>query len=345
MTRYRTLTFALAAVLASSNAETAALIKSGAGEEPRPSWLDRYQDSRQGPEQTERFSQTYKVPNDGALDLSQISGDVRVTTGRNNEIRIDAIKRIRHRDANEAKRQLAALRIEVTQVGSRLEVRTVYPRTTGNRNWNGGVDYTIVVPAEAAVAVKTVSGDVAVNGVRGEVRAETISGDVEVIATPNLAIAKTVSGDVRARDISSPNLTLSTVSGTVIASALKVRTLDCGSVSGDVQLSDLQVERLTAKTVSGEILFDGSLARGGRYEFNAHSGGVRVILSANTPGFELDASTFSGSVRSDFPVTLRSADGGGRRGNTNRAIRGSFGDAGAILSVRSFSGTVVIIKK
>ena len=31
----------------------------------------------------------------------------------------------------EAKRLLAALRVEVSQVGGRIEVRTVYPRTTG----------------------------------------------------------------------------------------------------------------------------------------------------------------------------------------------------------------------
>ena len=73
--------------------------------------------------------------------------------------------------------------------------------------------------------------------------------------------------------------------------------------------------------------------------------------SANAPGFELDASTFSGSIRSDFPVTLRStaATTGTRddaaRWQQSRAIRGTFGDASAILAVRSFSGTVVITKK
>jgi DUF4097 and DUF4098 domain-containing protein YvlB len=238
----------------------------------------------------------------------------------------------------------------VTQVGNRLEVRTIYPRISG-RSASASVDYTIAVPASAAVGIKTISGDVTVNGVRGEVRAETVSGDVEVIATPNLALAKTISGDVRARDIGAPtSLMLGTVSGSVIATALKVRTLDASSVSGDVQLSNLQVERLTAKTVNGDIDYDGILARGGRYEFNAHSGGVRLIL-ANVTGFELDASTFSGSIRSDFPVTLRStardanSDTRGRRGTSTRAIRGTFGDASAILSVRSFSGTVVITKK
>jgi DUF4097 and DUF4098 domain-containing protein YvlB len=318
-------------------------------ENPRHAWLERYQESRQGPEVTDRFSGVYTVNGDGAIDVTQIAGDVRVSTGRGNEIRVEATKRVRHRDAAEAKRLLDALRIEVTQVGSRIEVRTVYPRTAGTRNFNGSVDYTITVPQSAAVSAKTVSGDVSVNGVRGEVRAETVSGDVDVTNTPNLALAKTVSGDVVARDIASSTLTLSTVSGTVLANRLKVRTLDAGSVSGNLQLTDLDVDRLMAKTLSGDIEFHGSLSRGGRYELNAHSGNVRLILPRNTTGFEMDASTFSGTVRSDFPVTLRATprddDPRGRRSTATRAIRGSFGDAGAILALRSFSGNVVITRQ
>jgi len=323
----------------------AAFSRDAVGEEnPRLAWLERFQESRQGPEQTETFSGTYTLGNEGSLDLTHISGDIRVTTGRGNDVRINAIKRVRHRDAAEAKRLLSALQIEVAQVGGRIEVRTTYPRV--NRGFNGSVDYTIVVPQNAAVSLKTVSGDVSVNGVRGEVRAESVSGDVEAIATPNLALAKTVSGDVQARDIASASLTLGTVSGNVVASALKVRTLDASSVSGDLHLSNLEIERLTAKTLSGVIVFEGSLARGGRYEFQAHSGDVRLLLTSNTPGFELDASTFSGSVRSDFPVTLRSTSGAaGRRGSATRAIRGSFGDASAILALRSFSGNIVITKR
>jgi len=348
MIRYRlVLTVALGLGLAGP-AVAAVTRAAGPEETPRSPWLDRYQDSRQGPEQTERFDQTYKVGPDAALDLVQIAGDVRVTAGRGNEIRIEALKSVRNRDPEEAKRMLSQLRIEVTQVGNRLEVRTIYPRTSG-RGWSGGVDYTIVVPQSAAVAVKTISGDLSVTGVRGEVRAESTSGDVEVVGTPNVIVAKTVSGDVRARDIGTSNaLTLGTISGSVIVTGLKVRTLDAGSVSGDLQLTNLQVERLTAKTINGDISFDGSLARGGRYEFQAHSGGVRLVLAGVT-GFELDASTFSGSIRSDFPVTLRSIGSddqrGRRNGLNNRAIRGTFGDASAILSVRSFSGTVVITKK
>jgi hypothetical protein len=319
---------------------------------PRVAWLERYQESRQGPEQTENFSKTVKVAADGALDLQNLAGDVRVTTGRGNEIQIEAIKRVRHREAGEGKRLLGELRIEVTQVGNRVEVRTVYPRVRSNgRSLSMNVDFVLTVPVGHAVSLKTISGNVSVAGVRGEVRADTTSGDVQVSGTPNLVFAKTISGDVTARDISSPaTLMLGTVSGSVIATALKARALEAGSISGDVQITNLQVERLLAKTVSGNIEFDGTLARGGRYEFNAHSGNVRLML-ANPSGFELDASTFSGSVRSDFPVTLRSTerstgrDNDRRRGASNRTMRGTYGDAGAYLAVRSFSGNVVITKR
>ncbi len=317
---------------------------------PRTGWFERYQDSRQGPETTDRVLQTFKVGADGALDLTGISGDVRVTGGAGSEIRVEATKRVRHRSADQAKRLLADLRVEMTNVNGRVEVRTLYPRrgSYGERGISASVDYVVAVPAGASVAVKSISGDVVVSGVRGEVRAETVSGDVNVDSSTNVAVAKTVSGDVTARDIGgATTLVLGTVSGSVIASGLKVRALEAGSVSGNVRLSGMQVERVEARSVSGSIEFDAPLVKAGRYEFTTHSGNVRVVISGNT-GFELDADTFSGSVRSDVPVTLRSVGRDTRdrrRATSNRTIQGSYGDASAILSVRSHSGSVVITKK
>ncbi len=317
-------------------------------EHPRGSWLERYTEARQGPEQVDKVSQTIKVGDGAVLDLSHLAGDVRVTGGGGNEIRIDATKRVRHKDAAEAKRLLDLLRIDINNYNGRVEVRTVYPRRQTNRgsNFSGSVDYVISVPAGAAVALKSVSGDLTVANVRGEVRAEAVSGNVNLTNTPNVSVAKTVSGDVTARDIGTETaLALGTVSGSVIATGLKVRSLEAGSVSGDVRIGGSQIERLEASTVSGNIEFDAPLAKAGRYEFTSHSGDVRVLLSGNT-GFELDADTFSGSVRSDVPVTLRSVGRTEReRRGSNRAIRGTYGDASAILSVRSHSGSVVITKK
>ncbi len=281
---------------------------------------------------------------------SHLAGDIRVTGGGGSEIKVEATKRVRHRDPEQAKRLLQDLRIDMNNFNGRVEVRTIYPRrgSYGN-NISASVDYVISVPAGASVALKSISGDISVTSVKGEVRAETVSGDVNVSGTPNVSVAKTISGDVTARDIGTQTtLVLSTVSGTVIGTGLRVRALEAGSVSGDVRLIGSEVERLEAKSVSGNIEFEAPLSKGGRYEFTSHSGNVRIMLSGNT-GFELDADTFSGSVRSDVPVTLRAIGRNDQaprdRRGSNRAIRGSYGDASAFLSVRSHSGSVVISKK
>jgi DUF4097 and DUF4098 domain-containing protein YvlB len=338
----------LALIAVASPASAAVTLRSIVPEDgPRAGWFERYSEARQGAEQIEKFTQTYKVGDGAALDLSQLSGDIRVTGGSGSEIRIEATKRVRHRDPEEAKRLLAALRIEVNNFNGRVEVRTIYPRrgSFGN-NISASVDYVIAVPADAAVALKSISGDVSVTGVKGEVRAETVSGDVNVSLTPNVTIAKTISGDVTAQNVSTQTtLVLSTISGTVLGTGLKVRALEAGSVSGNVRLVGSDIERLEAKCLSGNIEFDAPLTKGGRYEFTSHSGNVRITLSGAT-GFELDADTFSGSVRTDVPVTLRTMGrtDQNRRGS-NRAIRGSYGDASAYLSIRSHSGSVVITRK
>ena len=91
----------------------------GPDDTPRALWLERYTEARQGPEETDRQVQSFKVGADAALDLSNISGDVQVTGDGGNEIRIEATKRVRHRDANEARRLLQQLRVEMVQIGGR----------------------------------------------------------------------------------------------------------------------------------------------------------------------------------------------------------------------------------
>src|SRR5574340_45227 len=85
----------------------------------RADWLDRFQQAREGPEVTDRFSKVVRLGPNGSFELSNLSGDVVVTGGSGSEVRIDAIKRVRHRDAAEARRALEDLRIEVNELPGR----------------------------------------------------------------------------------------------------------------------------------------------------------------------------------------------------------------------------------
>jgi DUF4097 and DUF4098 domain-containing protein YvlB len=302
-----------------------------------------YQGRDRGPEQTERFSRKVKIGRDGRVSVDNIAGDISVTGGSGDEVSIEAVKRTR-RD----RRELETVRIVVEDRAGRVEVRTEHDRFGRNSSDGVAVDYTLTVPNGATVDVKSISGSVKVSNVQGAVRAESVSGNVTTERTPRLELAKSVSGDVTLTDAGTDtDLTATSVSGSVRANGLKVRSFDGGSVSGDVVLNNVTCDRLAVKSVSGDLEFSGPLARNGRYDLNTHSGTARLTLSGST-GFELTANTFSGTIRSELPLTIgggRDADAGRRRGPGNRSIRATFGDGSAALMIRTFSGDIVISKR
>jgi hypothetical protein len=308
----------------------------------RPAVLRSYQ-GRNGPEQTERFSRRIKIASDGRFTISNIAGDIVVTGGSGDEISIDAVKRTRG-----GQRGLASVHIEVDAHPGRVDVRTTHEA------WNDrvAVDYTVAVPAGVSVEARSVSGDVKVRSVQGSVRAETVSGNVTTSATSKLELAKSVSGDVDLNDGGTDgDLSVSSISGGIRARGLKAHGIDLRTVSGDMQLVDVNCERLGARSISGGVEFTGTLAKSGRYDLNSHSGTVRLAL-AGTTGFELTGDTFSGSIRSDLPLTIggtaeRSPGDVGvrRRGRGARAIHGTFGDGSAVLTIRTFSGDITISKR
>src|SRR4029450_1369770 len=85
-----------------------------------------------------------------------------------------------------------AMEVRIEERNGNVEVRTEYPR----RNWSGGVDYTVTVPRDANVVLRSVSSDVRVTNVNGELRAETVSGNVVTSGVRRVRLAKSISGDV-----------------------------------------------------------------------------------------------------------------------------------------------------
>jgi DUF4097 and DUF4098 domain-containing protein YvlB len=293
-------------------------------------------------------SRKVRLSRDGRVSIANISGDIVVTAGSADEVSIEAVKRTRG-DRSE----LANVEIIVEERGGRVDVRAEHDRVRdrGRRGDSVSVDFMVTLPATAALDVHSVSGSVKVTGVRGAVRAETVSGDVTTADTPNLEQAKSVSGDVSLTGAAAEgDLTAGSVSGSITAKGLKARGLDLGTVSGDVRLTDVTCERLSIKSVSGNVDYVGSIVRSGRYEINSHSGTVRLTL-ADPPGFELNANSFSGSIRSDFPMTIGGDSGrdrnprGRRRDADSHSMRATFGDGGATLNIHTFSGDIVLARR
>ena len=276
-------------------------------------------------EVTERFSRTAHLDANGAFDLTNMFGDIVITAGSGRDVIIEAVKRVQRPNPNAARALLQMIDIQVVEEANRVDVRTMYPRP---RNFPGSVDFTITVPADAHVSVQATGGSIRATGIR-----------VEAL--------KTVSGDIELADASADQFaTASAVSGSVTVRGLRASAIQLTTVSGSVRVENSQCERLMARAVSGNVEYAGELARSGRYEFVSHSGDVKLTLAGAT-GFEVQANSYSGTVRSDFPIARRGrgAEGNGRGVATPRAIRGAFGDGSALLVLRAFSGNISIVRR
>ena len=305
-------------------------------------------DSNAREEQVERTTRTLKLGANGVLGLGNIAGDIVVTRATGSDATVEIIKTARGQNANDVREMLQLVQVEVTERSGRADVRTRYPgneerRNNNRRNFSVSVAYNVTAPAGTRLSIESISGNVKVTDIKGEVSANTISGDVRISGAARVSGAKTISGVVEIVDVQSDGpLETGSVSGDVLLRRVTARRVDASSVSGNIKLEELQCDRVSANTTSGTVAFTGPLARNGRYELNSFSGEIRIILSGNT-GFEIDANSFSGEIRPEMSITTRGSDGG-RRGRRT-TLNGTYGDGSAILDLTTFSGSIVISKR
>lgn len=299
-------------------------------------------------EQVERTTRTLRVGANGELQLANISGDIVVTRGGGNEVSVEIVKTARGRTDEDARELLQLVQVEVLERGGRAEVKTHYPpgeemRRNNRRNFNVSVQYNVTAPAGIRLRASSVSGSITTKEIKGEVSAESVSGFVRILNGGRITSAKSISGSVEVNDTDiDGSFTASSASGSVILRRVKARQLDLGSISGDVLMDDVECQQVEAQTVSGNVRFGGPVAKGGRYELSSHSGNVSVALGGST-GFDVEATSFSGSIRSDFSFNNSSGDPGNSR--WRKSIRGVYGDGSAILEITTFSGNVIISKR
>lgn len=304
-------------------------------------------------EQTETFSKTVKLGPQGELDIQNMSGAITITRGGGNDVTIDAVKKAYGATEDAAREMLGFVKIDVMERPGRVEVRSRYQHlddSRRHRNIHVGVTYNVTAPAGTRVRVNSMSGGISVSDITGELSLEAMSGHIKIERAARVLTAKTMSGSVHITDAKSDGMIdAGSMSGTVTLNKVKARRLNVGVVSGTITLVDTDCERIDAQTTSGHVIYEGPLARNGRYKFSTHSGSVKVAVDGNT-GFEVDANSFNGSVRSDIALKNQEQTGpdNRRRGPgmlQSKTLRGTFGDGSAVLDLSTFSGSITIFKR
>jgi hypothetical protein len=299
------------------------------------------------------FQRTLTVGSQLDLDVTAGSGSIEVRTGPAG--RVEVTGRImasdgwvrRNVNAQERVRRIEA-NPPIEQSGSTVRIGHNIPQEVHD---GISISYTLTVPAAAALRSKTGSGSQQIDGIGGAIdvssgsgslavrkaggslHASTGSGGITAAGVGGTFHASTGSGSIRASDISGA-ITVKTSSGAIDVTQTGEGSVEASSSSGSVRLYGVR-GAVAASTSSGSLTIQGALA--GAWRLSTSSGSVRVSLSQNQ-GFELDAHSNSGSIDSDFPVTVTGVV-------NKRSLRGSAQGGGPRLHVRTSSGGIAISKR
>jgi DUF4097 and DUF4098 domain-containing protein YvlB len=252
----------------------------------------------------------------GSVSVSCPGGTVVVTGGEKNEIRV------------RARTESGAIRF--TSNGTRASLEP-----SSGRGCSDG-HFEVTVPAGAKVSATTWSGSLSVRSVHGDIDAHSQSGDVQIRDAGDRLDVESLSGDVVITGVKGES-TINTVSGAVTLTSAR-GNVSIESVSGDIDLRDITAKQVRLHTTSGDLSFLGPILDAGRYEFNTHSGEIVLALAPDI-GAELSVATFSGSIDSDFPMTLKAGEQQAKRLNF------SLGRGTARIIAETFSGDITLKRR
>jgi DUF4097 and DUF4098 domain-containing protein YvlB len=254
----------------------------------------------------------------GTVNISCPGGDVKVTGTDRNQIVVHA------------RTERGPIRFTSTGSSARIE--------PANGRGCNDASFEVSVPAGVRLTAGTWSGSLTVRGVHGEIEAHAQSGDIEIHDAGDRLEAESLSGDVTVEGVRG-DASIHTLSGDVTltraASAVEVET-----VSGDIDLGTITSRQIRTNSTSGDLSFSGTIFDGGRYEFQTHSGEIRLELPANV-GAELSLSTFSGEIDTAFPITLVQGDHGIGAAQAKK-LNFSLGKGTARIIAETFSGDVTL---
>jgi DUF4097 and DUF4098 domain-containing protein YvlB len=248
------------------------------------------------------------------LNLDNFDGGVTITTWSRNAVRVQAT----HDDDT---------RVDVDARGGSVAVRG------RSRYGPPEVEYRITVPADMGLEISAHSGDVQIDGSRGEIEVQTTEGRITVNGGSGRVSLSSVEGDVQLMGASG-RISVSAVDGSVTIRGAR-GDLQINAVDGAILLEDIDAQSVEASTVDGGIEFSGPIRDGGRYRLSSHDGDVTV--TAPSINAAVSVSTYEGEFVSDFPVTITGT-------RSRKRLDFTLGSGSARLELESFDGTIALRK-
>lgn len=251
----------------------------------------------------ERLEKTYDLGPGGTVTLVNANGAVAVEGWDRDEVRVEAVKKVRAASRDRAEEALKRLEVEIERRGDRLEIRTVRPERSSSLfgfafggTTQGEVTYTLSVPRRTDLEVKTTNGRVRVAQLDGRVEARSTNGAVEVRQVKGAVETRTTNGAVVVEDVRG-SLEASTTNGAIRAELQEVaegRSMRLRTTNGSIRLTLPRSARVSveATTTNGGISLDDLPAdvrskTRRRLEADVNGGGPTLRLSTTNGGIRI----------------------------------------------------------
>jgi hypothetical protein len=197
------------------------------------------------------------------------------------------------------------------QHGDRIELRSI-----SSRQGTDLVDYTVLVPVDAFVSLRSSDGTLRAQGLRGDVILEAAAASVEVT------------------DISDAHLHVKTLSGPITLTDIRNSHLDIHSVSGNVTIRNVTGPSVEVNSGSGRISYQGDPGSAGEYMLASHSGDLEVSIPASAL-VDIKARSIKGQSDPEFPIASRFSAPGAQ----NLLLKPGM-TIGSRFELRSFRGKI-----
>jgi len=250
------------------------------------------------------FDRTLSVDGEVQLLVSTGSGDIQLTRGTNNQIKIHGQIQV-HRDGSEEQARQIAANPPIEQAGNVIRVGQQH-----EQHWHGiSISYQIEAPAGSLLGAISGSGNIVDEGVGKNAKLETGSGDISANGLQGPFEVKTGSGNITAEHTGEGDVNAETGSGNIeikeVEGSFRART-----GSGDIKATGTPSSPWTLETGSGNI----------------------ELWSGNAP-LTLDASTGSGSVSTDHEMLVKGS-------LDHHHLSGNLNGGGPLVRVRTGSGDI-----
>lgn len=295
------------------------------------------------------------------LSLNFLSGDLKITSGDDDRLIIEAIKLVNAADQDEAQLVADHIEIKIKHDKNKVEVRTNYLRIhnrarsfwskilgTGGEDSFGEVNWNIQVPARCHISIVNRSGRIEIGHVIGDVEIRSSAAEIELISIEGAVSVRSSVAEIELTSIegaiSIENSSGSTT-GELLFGPVEVRQaqgrIDLKFVEGDIRVksssADITISQdrgaLDLSTSSGNVDIQTSLDSSRDYFVRTESG--HIILSIpETSSADLRIESKTGDIKTEIPIAIKSM--------SRKQVEGTFGFGGVKINLTSISGDVTV---